>query len=138
MKITLCGSTRFMSAFGDWNVILTKAGHQVYTLCQNATGGSAIAHDPKVTDKNEAKRRFDLVHLKKISESDAIVVLNVDGYVGDSTLREIEWARMERKDVYWLENKPKGKILGVSIWSLQNLFEDAPISSIIESKAYDL
>lgn len=128
-----------MSAFGDWNVILTKAGHQVYTLCQNANGGSAIAHDPNVTDKNEAKRRYDLVHLKKISESDAILVLNVDGYMGDSTMREIEWARMERKDVYWLENVHKDKgILGVSVWMLYNLFEDKPISSIIESKAYTI
>lgn len=86
----------------------------------------------------EEKRRFDLVHFEKIDNSDAIVVLNVDGYIGDSTTREVEWARMKRKDVYWLENNVKGKTLGVSIWSLQNLFEDKAINSIPEAKAYEI
>lgn len=131
MKIAICGSTRFMTAFGDWDVILTKAGHIVYTICRSANN--------KKVPTEEEKRRFDLVHQEKIDSSDAILVLNVDGYIGETTRREIEWARMKRKDVYWLNNNLPGiGILGVSVWSLSNLFEDKPINSILESKAYDL
>ena len=127
MKITLCGSTKFMTAFGDWNVILTKGGHVVYSVCQSS-------HGLKVPNEEE-KRRFDLIHLQKIAESDAIVVLNVDGYYGDSTLRELEWARMLRKDIYWLENA-RPKFMGPTVFQLYNLFEDKPIASIPEALPY--
>src|SRR5688500_16229706 len=117
MKITLCGSTRFMEAFGDWNVILTKAGHIVYTVTTSFKGEALLHHNPAMGDEDETKRRFDLIHLQKITESDAIVVLNVDGYYGESTRREIEWARMLRKQVYWLQNtKLDVGVLGTSVW----------------------
>lgn len=48
---------------------------------------------------------LDLVHLKKIMESDCILVVgkNDDGrpYVGDSTRREIRWAKMLGKGVWF-------------------------------------
>jgi hypothetical protein len=46
---------------------------------------------------------LDLVHLSKIEESDTIVVLNAGDYIGDSTKREVAWARIREKDVYWIE-----------------------------------
>jgi hypothetical protein len=122
MKITLCGSTRFQDAFRDWDVILTKAGHVVYTLCRSGA----------VSISAEDKRRYDLIHLKKITESDAILVLNVDGYYGDSVTREIEWARMHDKAVYWLIAKPLAgePALGVSVWRLYSLFDGVPINAV--------
>lgn len=144
MKITLCGSTRFMEAFGDWNVILTRAGHVVYTVCTSFKGnlqmGGTVAmleSDPSVGDELEIKRRFDLIHLQKITESDAIVVLNVGGYFGDSTRREIEWARMLRKQVFWLEHTQIGAApLGTSVWQLYNCFDDKPIRSVPGTEKY--
>jgi hypothetical protein len=120
MKITLCGSTRFGQAFRDWDVILTKAGHTVYTICRMEGDAS-----------EEEKRRFDLVHQDKINHSDAIVVLNVDGYYGESTTREIEWARMHGKTVYWLENRPavSGRVLGPSVWTIYDLFDGGAITA---------
>ena len=127
MRITLCGSMRYRQAFTDWNTILTLGGHTIYGNCEARCGD------------DECKRRLDLVHLDKIDHSDAIVVLNVDGYIGDSTLREIEWAKMKRKDIYYLENCPKDKgILGASVWMLQDLFAQKPIINITEAKAYEL
>ena len=99
MKITLCGSARFEQEFHEWNEKLTLAGHTVY--------GLAVYPSSKNGDKNwygdANKQTLDLVHLSKIEESDAIVVLNVGGYVGDSTRREIEWARIRNKKVYYAE-----------------------------------
>ena len=142
MIITLCGSTRFMEAFGDWNVILTKAGHVVYTVCTSFKGDALLNHNPVMGDEDETKRRFDLIHLQKISNSDAILVLNVDGYYGESTRREIEWARMNRKQVYWLNNAKKhpdeetGRVLGPAVWTIYELFNDGPIANLIETKKY--
>jgi hypothetical protein len=48
------------------------------------------------------KQRLDKLHLRKIDLADSVLILNVDGYVGDSTKREIEYAANAGKLVrYW-------------------------------------
>jgi hypothetical protein len=49
---------------------------------------------------------FDKMHRAKIGISDAIFVVNVGGYVGNSTKGEIEYAKSLGKEIMWLE-KPK-------------------------------
>jgi hypothetical protein len=46
---------------------------------------------------------LDELHLRKIDLADEIFVLNVDGYVGESTRREIEYAKQQGKQIRWLE-----------------------------------
>ncbi|HEX3813880.1 MAG TPA: hypothetical protein VHX59_13680, partial [Mycobacteriales bacterium] len=48
------------------------------------------------------KQVLDAVHFRKIDLADAIYVVNVGGYVGDSTRREIAYARSTGKEVHWL------------------------------------
>ena len=43
------------------------------------------------------------LHYKKIEISDAIYVVNVDGYIGSSTRKEIEYAKEIGKEVKYLE-----------------------------------
>lgn len=47
---------------------------------------------------------LDLVHLRKIQESEAIVVINPGGYIGFSTKREIMWAIMLNKLIFAIES----------------------------------
>jgi len=115
MKITLCGSTKFREAFQDWNIILTLAGHIVYSV-------AGFGHSGDVFD-DEEKRRLDVIHLEKIAQSDAILVLNVNQYYGESTTREIDYAKMLGREVYWLHNKTDGGgCLGKSIWTMPHQF----------------
>ena len=46
---------------------------------------------------------LDKMHKVKIDISDAIFVVNVDGYVGNSTKSEIEYAKRTGKEIMWLE-----------------------------------
>ncbi len=98
MKITLCGSAKFEGAFHEWNKKLTLYGHTVYALAvyPSFMGGEKNWYN------DWEKIMLDLAHLNKISNSDAIVVCDVDCYYGDSTKREIAWARMQDKKVYWI------------------------------------
>ncbi len=48
-------------------------------------------------------RRMSRLHLKKIALSDAIFVVNVDGYIGGSTKKEIDYARSLNKEIFYLE-----------------------------------
>jgi len=104
MRITLCGSAKFEKEFLGWTEKLTLSGHTVY--------GLAVYPSSKEGNKDwydePTKITLDLVHLDKILNSDAIVVINVDGYTGFSTKREIEWARMQERDVYWIVGTPDG------------------------------
>lgn len=43
------------------------------------------------------------LHIIKIDLSDAIFVANVDGYIGESVKKEIEYAKEKGKEVIYLE-----------------------------------
>jgi hypothetical protein len=47
--------------------------------------------------------KLDKIHRKKIDISDAIYVVNVDGYIGSSTKDEIEYAKISGKEILSLE-----------------------------------
>lgn len=93
-RITLCGSTRFKDEYALWNKRLTLAGFIVYSVSGFGHAGDSFTE--------EEKRRLDQVHLAKIDNSHAIVVLNPGGYVGDSTANEILHAQRTGKEVYYL------------------------------------
>ena len=105
MRLTLCGSTRFRKEFDLWNANLTLMGHVVYSLGmfgKEASDQGKPNENIEVTE--DEKRHLDMVHFAKIDNSDGVVVLNVHGYVGESTKREVRWARMKGKQVFWLES----------------------------------
>jgi hypothetical protein len=95
MKLCLIGSTRFVKEYQETNEMLTKAGHIVYSICMASTGKP---EDRNITE--DEKETLDLVHLIKILNSDAcILITDATGYVGYSTKREIKWAMMIGKQV---------------------------------------
>jgi hypothetical protein len=46
---------------------------------------------------------LDDMHKRKIDMSDEIFVINVGGYIGDSTKSEIEYAKKHGKKINYLE-----------------------------------
>ena len=94
--VCLCGSTRFRDEFTEANRRETMAGNIVL-----APGVFAHSGDP-LTD--EDKRRLDELHLRKIDHADSVLVINPNGYIGDSTRREIEYARSKGKPVSFTHN----------------------------------
>lgn len=100
--VCLCGSTRFMDAFHATGWQLTLDGYIVLTVgvCKHAEhhGGEALGQD--VAD------RLDELHFRKIDLADWVLVLNIDGYIGDSTRREIEYAESQNKQVTYLVGAP--------------------------------
>lgn len=92
--VCICGSTRFRSEMIDANRTETMKGKIVL-----APGVFGHAGDP-ITDDDKA--RLDNLHFKKIDMSDEVLVVNKDGYIGDSTRREIDYARNHGKRVIYL------------------------------------
>ena len=52
---------------------------------------------------SDIKKTFDEVHFDKILLADEIFVLNVNGYIGESTKKEIEYAIQNKKQIKYLE-----------------------------------
>lgn len=94
--ITLCGSTKFQKEFEDANERLTMAGNVVISV-------GVFGHSKGIDLTNEEKNELDLIHLKKIDLADEIFVINVGGYIGSSTAREIEYAKLKGKNINYLE-----------------------------------
>jgi hypothetical protein len=100
--VCLCGSTRFVQEFNRQRKVLTEAGEIVLSIEIVTT--QAREHDPQHADPG-LKTRLDELHKRKIDLADYILVLNVGGYVGESTRSEIEYATAHGKDVQWLEER---------------------------------
>lgn len=96
MVITLCGSTRFKKDFERVNRTLTLAGDIILSPGVFGHAGDTFTEDQK--------KMLDELHKRKIDMSDAIFVINKDGYIGDSTRSEIEYAKKTGKLVIYLED----------------------------------
>lgn len=99
--VCLCGSTRFMDAFHKANREESLAGHIVLTVEIVAYDG---ATDPQRANPAQ-KECLDRLHLQKIDLADEVLVLNVGGYIGESTRREIAYAEAQGKIIRYLEGK---------------------------------
>ena len=97
--ITLCGSTRFRDAFMEAQKRLTLEGNIVISV-----GLFGHAGDDEVW-KPGTKEMLDDMHKRKIDMADEIYVINVGGYIGESTRSEIEYARRNGKAVRFLEEE---------------------------------
>ena len=104
MKLTLCGSLRFEPYWHEANKQLGLAGH----ICYSVMIFPSIEGD-KTWYTPEQKWTLDLAHFAKIEESDGVVMLNIDGYLGESSLRELEWARMRGKLIFWTLRDDRAK-----------------------------
>ncbi len=96
--VCLCGSTRFSRAFQEANLRETLAGHIVLTI------GCDTKSDAVLGLSKEDKERLDELHLHKVGMADEVLILNVGGYVGMSTSREIANAVRQEKRIRWLES----------------------------------
>lgn len=86
--VCICGSARFVEEMREVNRVLTFGG--IIVLAPGEVG-AAVSAEQKVV--------LDALHLRKIDLADRVVVVNPGGYVGESTTREIEYARANGKPV---------------------------------------
>ena len=95
--VCLCGSARFYNEFKKQNFNLTLSGVIVLSIGCDTKRDDGL----KITAK---KTMLDELHKRKIDLADEILVLNVGGYIGDSTRSEIEYCEKLGKPVRYLEN----------------------------------
>lgn len=94
--VCLCGSTRFSDTFREANFQETLAGRIVLSI------GCDFKSDAALGLTEADKVRLDELHKRKIDLADEVLILNVGGYIGDSTRSELEYAKAHGKWIrYW-------------------------------------
>lgn len=88
MIITLCGSKKFANFIYSQANVLRSYGNTVYTPMFNT---------PKPLDE------LVKIHEYKILASDIIIVCNIDGYIGEHTKHEIDFAKQANKLVLYTD-----------------------------------
>ena len=94
--VTICGSVRF------WDKFL-----EISERLELEQGDAVIGIVPHVMDRpltGAEKALMGKLHRAKIDLSDAIFVVNVDGYIGESVRSEIAYAKEKGKEILYLEN----------------------------------
>ncbi|MEH7300912.1 hypothetical protein [Neobacillus drentensis] len=90
--ITLCGSTKFKEQFEKANAYLTLQGNVVISL-----GFFEQSEGIEITKEQE--ELFATIHFRKIDLADEIFIIDVNGYIGSSTRKEIDYASNAGKPV---------------------------------------
>ena len=91
--------------------------YKVITLC----GSTKFKNEFLETQKNNTKPMLDDMHKAKIDMADEIFVINVNGYIGDSTKSEIEYAKEKGKTIRYLEDE---KFVCDHHWGLTRISTD--------------
>lgn len=101
--VTLCGSTRFKNEFVRQNFNESLAGKIVLSIgCDMKSDDELFGHMSD-DEFNEIKTKLDELHKRKIDLSDEVFILNVGGYIGQSTRSELDYAIANGKRVRFLE-----------------------------------
>ncbi len=92
--VTICGSMKFKEKMMEVAKELEIKNRYVVIQC--------VYSNDKFSEKEQ--EILSELHYNKIEISDAIYVVNVDGYIGTSTMHEIEYAKKLGKEVLYLNS----------------------------------
>ena len=102
--ITLCGSTRFKDDFMRVQKELTLQGNIVISVgLFGHSGDKEVWENMSEGELTKTKLMLDDMHKRKIDLADEIFVINKNGYIGESTKSEIEYAIKTNKKVNYME-----------------------------------
>lgn len=92
--ITICGSYKFKKEMVEITEKMTLQGNCMLTPIE-------LAKPNKEAYTEDEALIIDKMHKEKIKLSDAILVVNVNNYIGSSTKSEIEFAKSLDKEVMY-------------------------------------
>lgn len=93
--ITICGSMRFINEMNDIAMKL-----ELEENCVLMPIFSKSRNNKNQFTKEEILI-LDKMHKEKIKLADSILVVNVDGYIGNSTKSEIDFAKSLNKEIIY-------------------------------------
>ncbi|AIN93401.1 hypothetical protein [Treponema putidum] len=94
--VTICGSMRFANEMKKIALLLEKTHHMSVLQC--------VYNEEEIKLSDEEIKKLNEAHYRKIQISDAIYVVNLNGYIGEQVKREIAFAEKIGKKVIFHSN----------------------------------
>lgn len=110
--VCLCGSTKFYKEFFEAAAKETFAGKIVLSVGYFGHASHLLYEGDwksKISFDGETKKSLDELHKQKIDLADEVLILDVNGYIGDSTKSEIEYAILHNKKIRYLSKENKNE-----------------------------
>jgi hypothetical protein len=101
--VCLCGSTRFWREFQEVNLQETLAGNIVLSIANVSSSDTELFAGLSEQEREHIVKTLDELHFRKIELADEVLIINKEGYMGESTKRELEYAQHLGKVIRWLE-----------------------------------
>ncbi len=98
----ISGSSRFCSEMAVFMWDLEKRG--VIALGLHLLPGWYTGNVDHQAEAEGVAAEMDELHLRKIDMADVVFIFNQDGYIGESTAKEIEYAIATGKEIKYLES----------------------------------
>ncbi len=92
--ITICGSLKYQDEIMKISEEVTLQGNCILSIIYPASRDISAY-------SAEERKLFGAMHRERIRLSDAILVVNIDDYIGESTRQEIEFARSLNKEILY-------------------------------------
>ena len=94
--VCICGSSRF------------KKDHLGFAQRETLLGKIVLItgffhHADRVPITTEQKKKLDELQCQKIDLADEVLVVNPNGYIGESTKEQVAYARKTHKPLRWVE-----------------------------------
>lgn len=96
--VTLCGSSRYIEEIAMMSWMFEKQGAICLSMHLLPKGYPGLANHHQAEAEGIAAQ-MDELHLRKIDLCDLVYIMNIDHYIGESTAREIDYARSKGKVV---------------------------------------
>ena len=106
--VCLCGSVRFSEAFRKANSDETLKGYIVLSIGCNMKADTETFGNLSQDELDDIKCKLDELHKRKIDLADEVLILNVGGYIGQSTLSELQYALEHNKPIRYSETDSFG------------------------------
>lgn len=106
--VTLCGSTRFKDEFYQIQKELTLKECIVISVgLFGHSGDEEVWENMDEGTLTKTKLMLDDMHKRKIDMADEIFVIDVNGYIGESTKSEIAYAKEHNKPITYYSSYTK-------------------------------
>ncbi len=108
--ITMCGSSKFVDFMAVCAWLLEKH-EQAITMGLHLLPRWYTTAVDHLAEEEGVAQQFDELHLRKIDMSHQIFVVNVGGYIGESTTKEVRYAQLHKKTTRWFTDDYIGDIV---------------------------
>lgn len=106
--VVICGSSRFVDVMAVCAWLIERDEKAIAMSLHLLPQWYPDCPDDHLAEHEGVALEMDELHLRKIDMADEIFVVNKDDYIGDSTAREIGYAKLNNKPVRWYSHDPIG------------------------------